>query len=110
MGYKGRDLVKLTGAKVSVVAKCSGIDGTWGYRSYNYGLSKKVSASLAVALKKQGERLVVGECHLANYSIYEETGAMPIHPVQLLAAAYGIGDGAEESGLPRTVDAKDGRG
>ncbi|HUY86013.1 MAG TPA: heterodisulfide reductase-related iron-sulfur binding cluster, partial [Acidimicrobiales bacterium] len=31
-GLKARDLLKLAGCEVAVVAKCSGIDGTWGYR------------------------------------------------------------------------------
>ena len=30
IGLKSRDLMKLTGAKISLVNRCSGIDGTWG--------------------------------------------------------------------------------
>jgi glycerol-3-phosphate dehydrogenase subunit C len=32
IGYRSRDLMKLAGSKISVVAECSAIDGTWGYR------------------------------------------------------------------------------
>ena len=31
-----RDLLKLAGVKCALVQKCSGIDGTWGYRAENY--------------------------------------------------------------------------
>jgi hypothetical protein len=37
-----------------------------------------------------GNDLVVGDCHLANGSITQETGHVPQHPMQLLARAYGI--------------------
>jgi glycerol-3-phosphate dehydrogenase subunit C len=64
IGYKSRDLMELTGATVTVVDKCSGIDGTWGYRAQNYDL--------------------------ANGAIAEETGRRPVHPIQVIARAYGI--------------------
>jgi len=37
--------------------------------------------------------LVAGDCHLSNTAIVEQTGKVPLHPVQVLARAYGI-DGA----------------
>lgn len=91
IGLKSRDVMKLTGAKVNVVAKCSGIDGTWGYRAENYELARKVAQPLAQAIEKAGPAAVVtGDCHLANGAITQETGRQPLHPIQLLARAYGI--------------------
>lgn len=92
MGQKSRDLIKLTGAKVTLVAKCSGIDGTWGYRAENYEMSKGVAAEAGKAITKAGDASISGDCTLANTAIYEETGVRPVHPVSLLAAAYGLAE------------------
>lgn len=90
IGLKGRDLIKLTGAKVNVVSRCSGIDGTWGYRSENFASSKKLSGALAQQIAKTGHDELAGECHLANKAIQEETGESVSHPLQIIARAYGI--------------------
>ena len=90
IGLRSRDLIKLTGAKVSVVAECSGIDGTWGYRQENYEASRKVARKMANAIEKQNSDVVAGDCHLANGGIVQETGRTPVHPVSLVARAYGI--------------------
>ncbi|NDH89018.1 MAG: hypothetical protein EBY61_10490, partial [Actinobacteria bacterium] len=39
IGFKSRDLMKLTGAKVKLVQQCSGIDGMWGFRAENEEIS-----------------------------------------------------------------------
>jgi glycerol-3-phosphate dehydrogenase subunit C len=90
VGFKSRDLMKLTGAQVTPIAKCSGIDGTWGYRKENYELSRKVARPLKDAIEKADATVVTGDCHLANGAIRQETGVRPQHPIQLLARAYGI--------------------
>lgn len=102
IGFKGRDLIRLTGARVKVVDKCSGIDGTWGYRSVNYEMSKKVSQPMARAIGNAGSEQLAGDCHLANGSIEQETGDRPSHPIQVLARAYGLASASEHrSGGPR---------
>ena len=90
IGLKSRDLMRLTGAKVTVVAECSGIDGTWGYRAEHYDQSREVAQKMAAAITKAGGDAVAGDCHLANGGIVQETGRQPVHPVSLLARAYGI--------------------
>jgi glycerol-3-phosphate dehydrogenase subunit C len=92
IGLRSRDLLKLTGARVTVVNKCSGIDGTWGLRSENYELARRVAKPLAEALTRAGADVVAGDCQLANGAILEETGVRPQHPLQVLARAYGIDD------------------
>ena len=37
-------------------------------------------------------QLVAGDCHLANTAIREATQKVPVHPVQVLARAYGLED------------------
>jgi Fe-S oxidoreductase len=90
IGLRSRDLLKAMGAKVTVVAECSGIDGTWGYRAEHYDASRQVARKMAAAIEKAGGDVVAGDCHLANGGIVQETGRQPIHPVSLLARAYGI--------------------
>jgi glycerol-3-phosphate dehydrogenase subunit C len=90
IGLKSRDLMKLTGTKVTLANHCSGIDGTWGYRAENYELARKVAQPLKRALEKSTAEVVTGDCHLANGAITQETGKLPLHPMQFLARAYGI--------------------
>jgi glycerol-3-phosphate dehydrogenase subunit C len=90
IGLKSRDLLKVAGVKATLVQRCSGIDGTWGYRSENYDLARKVAQPMAREIEAAGNEVVCGDCHLANGAIEQETGSRPVHPIQLLARAYGI--------------------
>ena len=90
IGLKSRDLMKLTGAKIAVVAQCSGIDGTWGYRAENYEASRGIGGKLGTALRKAGNDVIAGDCSLANGGILQETGTTPVHPLSFVARAYGI--------------------
>ncbi|MEI8239283.1 MAG: heterodisulfide reductase-related iron-sulfur binding cluster [Actinomycetota bacterium] len=90
IGLKSRDLIKLTGAKVKLVQQCSGIDGMWGLRAENTDISVPIASKLADEIRKANGDVVVGDCHLANTAITEQTGDVPMHPLQLVARAYGI--------------------
>jgi glycerol-3-phosphate dehydrogenase subunit C len=90
IGLKSRDLMKLTGTKITLVNLCSGIDGTWGYREANYDIAKKVAKPLGEAVTRANSEVVTGDCHLANGAITEETGAIPMHPLSFMARAYGL--------------------
>ncbi|HEX9260093.1 MAG TPA: heterodisulfide reductase-related iron-sulfur binding cluster, partial [Acidimicrobiales bacterium] len=90
IGLKSRDLMKLTGTKVKLVQQCSGIDGMWGLKQRNEELSLPVGRKLAAEIEKAGGEAVAGDCHLANGVIIEQTGRVPVHPIQIMARAYGI--------------------
>ncbi len=90
VGLKSRDLIKLTGAKVTLAQQCSGIDGMWGLRAENAGISVSIAQKLADQITKANGEVVAGDCHLANTAITEQTGRRPLHPLQLIARAYGI--------------------
>jgi Fe-S oxidoreductase len=90
IGPKSRDLMKLTGAKVTMIERCSAIDGTWGLRAENVEMARRVAKPLMEAVDKADTDLVAGDCHLANTAIVEATGKVPSHPLQVLARAYGL--------------------
>jgi glycerol-3-phosphate dehydrogenase subunit C len=90
IGLKSRDLLKVAGVRATLVQRCSGIDGTWGYRAENYELARTVAAPMAKEILVAGNDVVCGDCHLANGAIEQETGIRPLHPMQLMARAYGI--------------------
>ena len=90
IGLKSRDLLKLTGAKITVVAECSGIDGTWGLRADNYDESRSVAKKMGNAINRTTPDVLVGDCHLAASSIKTETGVTPSHPIEVIARAYGL--------------------
>jgi glycerol-3-phosphate dehydrogenase subunit C len=92
VGLKSRDLVKLTGTKITVVAECSGVDGTWGLRAENIDIARGVARKMRDAMARAGSEVVMGDCSLANGGIALETGAVPQHPIQVLARAYGIAE------------------
>jgi Fe-S oxidoreductase len=90
IGLKSRDLIKLTGAKVKLAQQCSGIDGMWGLRAENAAISMTIGTKLADDIRRADSVVVAGDCHLANTAILEQTGDRPLHPLQLIARAYGI--------------------
>jgi Fe-S oxidoreductase len=90
IGLKSRDLIKLTGAKVKLVQQCSGIDGMWGFKARNDEYSLPIAEKLGEEIRRANGDAVAGDCHLANTAIAEQTGESPLHPLQLIARAYGI--------------------
>jgi Fe-S oxidoreductase len=92
VGLKSRDLIKLTGAKVTLAQQCSGIDGMWGLRAENAAISVPIAQKLADQILRADSEVIAGDCHLANTAITEQTGRQPVHPLQLIARAYGISE------------------
>ena len=92
IGLASRDLMKLTGASVRVVQRCSGIDGTWGFRAGNEDVAIPMAERLGDEIRSAGDETIAGDCHLANTAIVEQTGQRPVHPIQMIARAYGIPD------------------
>ncbi len=90
IGLRSRDLMKLTGTKITLIDQCSGIDGMWGLRAENAEFSLPIAKKLAEKITTVASEVIAGDCHLANTAITEQTGQTPMHPLQLIARAYGI--------------------
>jgi Fe-S oxidoreductase len=90
IGFKSRDLMELTGAKVGLIEKCSAVDGTWGMKVQYHELSLKWAKPLLDAVQAMEPDLVATDCPLSALRIYQGTGRRPVHPVQVLYDAYGL--------------------
>jgi glycerol-3-phosphate dehydrogenase subunit C len=90
MGPKSSLLMQLTGATVQMIERCAAIDGTWGLRAENIEMAKRVAKPLMERVRESNAELVAGDCQLANVAIREATDKRPLHPLQVLARAYGI--------------------
>jgi glycerol-3-phosphate dehydrogenase subunit C len=58
-------------------------------------MARKIAKPLMEAVEKADSELVTGDCQLSNTAIREGTGRQPVHPIQVLARAYGIDDAAD---------------
>jgi glycerol-3-phosphate dehydrogenase subunit C len=89
IGYKSRDLMQLIpGATVEVVDRCSGHDGTWSVKKEYFEMSLKVGRRLFEEVREAQPALGASDCPLASLQIEQATGVRPVHPVQVLQAAY----------------------
>jgi len=91
IGFKSRDLMRLIpGTTVQVIERCSAVDGTWGLKKEYYQLSLKVAGKLFNEVDQSQPDLVASDCPLAGLQIVEGTGKKPLHPILILARAYGL--------------------
>jgi len=91
IGFKSRDLMELTGAKVDLIEKCSAVDGTWGMKAQYHELSLKWAKPLLDSVQAAKPDLVATDCPLSALRIFQGTGRRAVHPVQVLHEAYGLG-------------------
>jgi glycerol-3-phosphate dehydrogenase subunit C len=87
---KGRDLMKLTGARVTVVGDSSGGAGRWAMRTRNSERALPFARRLAARMSAAGGDVFAGDCHFTNNAISEQTGRAALHPLQVVARAYGV--------------------
>ncbi len=70
-------------------ADCCGIAGTYGYKTEKYEISQKVGEPLFKFIQQMKTPLVICDSETCRWQITSSTGIPAIHPVELLAAAYG---------------------
>lgn len=91
IGLKSKELLELLpGAKVSVVDRCSGHDGTWSMKDEYFELSMKYAKKLFDEVQAAEPDVVASDCPLAAIQVEQGTGLAPKHPVELVAQAYGL--------------------
>jgi glycerol-3-phosphate dehydrogenase subunit C len=89
IGFKSRDLLRLVpGTTVEMLERCTGMDGTWGFKREFYEASCRVARPLLRDLESADPDLVVSDCPLAALALEEARGGRVHHPVEALLAAY----------------------
>jgi len=89
IGFKSRDLLRLVpGSVVELIERCTGMDGTWGFKREFYDESYEVARPLLRDIEKAEPDLVVSDCPLAALQIEQARGQRVYHPVEALLAAY----------------------
>jgi len=90
LGTKSADVLRLTGARVETVERCSAVDGTWGLKKEYFELSMQLARPLFNDVQAAQPDRVATDCPLAALQIRQGTGRPAHHPVRLLAEAYGL--------------------
>ena len=74
---------------VDLAAGCCGMAGTFGMKKGTYDFSMAVGAPLFRRVAKTGPDLIASECSTCRMQLQQATGRRAVHPVVLLAEAYG---------------------
>ena len=97
MGKKTEEMLKMTGAEVNTVERCSGHDGTWGVKREYYAQSMKIGKPVFKAMAATQPDYVSSDCAIAARHILQgmsEAGnagtAQKQHPLTLIRMAYGL--------------------
>jgi glycerol-3-phosphate dehydrogenase subunit C len=89
-----RVLAQIPGAEVRIIERCSAVDGTWGMKAAYYEEGRRYARRLADAIDTErdteGPFRVVTDCSLAALRIKKESDAVAVHPIEMLAEAYGL--------------------
>jgi Fe-S oxidoreductase len=88
----GPDLLALVpGLRVHTIdVGCSGMAGTWGFKSANHATSLAAGGPVFAELNRPGLLFGSTECSTCRMQLQEGTGKRTLHPVQYLAYAYGL--------------------
>lgn len=87
-------LEKVPDTEVTSIEQCSAVDGTWGMKAEYYDLGVRYAKKLARKVEEAEARHVASDCPLASQRIAKENNVSVLHPVELLAVAYGLGESA----------------
>jgi Fe-S oxidoreductase len=90
IGFKAQELMQLIpGAEVSRMQCCSGHDGSWSVKKENFEASMQVGRPLFKFLKPE-DACTVTDCPLSAIQVQQGTGRKPVHPIVVMARAYGL--------------------
>ncbi|BCA54881.1 putative Fe-S oxidoreductase [Nitrospira sp. KM1] len=96
IGFKSKELLECTGAKVEVIERCSGHDGAWSAKTEFFPLSMTIAAKAVRAIKQAPADVIASDCPLAGLQL-DQAGASAHaggratrHPIQIVRDAYGL--------------------
>lgn len=75
-------------------ARCCGIAGTYGYKVEKYQISMEVGEELFSFVREQGDEVEITACdsETCRWQLEHGTDLPSRHPIEILAAAYGLYD------------------
>ncbi|MDP8959779.1 MAG: anaerobic glycerol-3-phosphate dehydrogenase subunit C [Actinomycetota bacterium] len=71
-------------------ARCCGIAGTYGYKREKYQVAMDVGRPVFDFVRRVGGPVAVCDSETCRWQITHGTGVEAVHPVELLAASYGL--------------------
>jgi len=92
LGKPGVDILHLIpGLRIiESQSTCCGIAGTYGYKKEKYTIAMDVGDTLFAFVRQVGGPMVLCDSETCRWQITHATGVPAIHPVELLAASYGL--------------------
>lgn len=73
----------------SIDQGCTGMAGTWGLQRRNYRNSLRIGWPLITAVRKHPAHAAATQCSACKMQIEHGSGRTTVHPIKLLAHAYG---------------------
>lgn len=111
IGQKAAEMLRLIPkADIKVIERCSGHGGSWGVMKENFEVALKVGKPVASQTLRNGKAYVASECPLAARHIVQgaerlakadEPVPTSLHPIEILARAYGLGPSGTTGDLSR---------
>ena len=90
VGFGPKVLQLVPGIEVEQIeAGCSGMAGTWGMQKKNYRNSLRIGWPLISAMRTAKVSIATTECSACKMQIEHGSGRKTIHPLKLMAYAYG---------------------
>jgi glycerol-3-phosphate dehydrogenase subunit C len=91
MGCKTRDVLQLIpGTQVTVIEKCTAMDGTWAMKKEYYPLSLQYARKAVGEMEGAQPQTFATDCTMSALQIEAVRGEKPAHPIALLRRAYGL--------------------
>ncbi len=101
VGQKAAEMLRrIPGIDLKVIERCSGHGGTWGLTREHFDTAIRIGAPVAQQAAKAAKGCVASECPLAGAHILQgmeqiDGAVVPaesLHPIQIMARAYGLSD------------------
>jgi Fe-S oxidoreductase len=93
MGFKTRDVLQLIpGTEISLVEKCTAMDGTWGMKREHYAQSLEFARKAVRQMEACRPDAMMTDCTMSALQIEAVRGEKPVHPLTLLRRAYGLAE------------------
>ncbi len=90
IGFQAQELLKLIpGAEVKRMQACSGHDGSWSVKKEYFETSMKIGKPL-FRFMQADDSCGCTDCPLSAIQIQQATGKKPVHPIVVMAKAYGL--------------------